>query len=314
MGNLLRRYWMPIAGVSEFETISIKPLRLFGEDLVLYKEYERHFGLVDRHCPHRRRSVVRLLSRTAASAATTTGGASTRRGAVSSSPMKTSRIPTRTSATKSVSRHIRSKQRADCCGPTWVRSRHRCCRIGSPFPGPTGSCKSRRRRFRATGCSVRKMRSIPCTSSGCTGTGPYGSTARTVRTGRSTSGLISKSSSSAIPITGWWKGCRRSRTLDGRADCALAELPWPQPAFRVARTDRRRQHALRHVALRARSERTRAVRANEHSVVEGPVTDPLTGRFITSHIANQDFVAWAGQGRTTDRTKNTSASATAASS
>jgi 5,5'-dehydrodivanillate O-demethylase oxygenase subunit len=36
---------------------------------------------------------------------------------------------------------------------------------------------------------------------------------------------------------------------------------------------------------------------------EGPVTDPLTGRFITSHIANQDFVAWAGQGRTTDRTK-----------
>ena len=31
--------------------------------------------------------------------------------------------------------------------------------------------------------------------------------------------------------------------------------------------------------------------------------DPQTGRFITSHIANQDFVAWAGQGRTTDRTK-----------
>jgi 5,5'-dehydrodivanillate O-demethylase len=36
---------------------------------------------------------------------------------------------------------------------------------------------------------------------------------------------------------------------------------------------------------------------------EGPVVDPVTGRFITSHIANQDFVAWAGQGRVADRTK-----------
>jgi 5,5'-dehydrodivanillate O-demethylase len=54
MGNLLRRYWMPIAGVSEFETVAIKPMRLFGEDLVLYKDMSGTFGLVDRHCPHRR--------------------------------------------------------------------------------------------------------------------------------------------------------------------------------------------------------------------------------------------------------------------
>jgi 5,5'-dehydrodivanillate O-demethylase len=36
---------------------------------------------------------------------------------------------------------------------------------------------------------------------------------------------------------------------------------------------------------------------------EGPVIDPQTGRFITSHIANQDFVAWVGQGVVADRTK-----------
>ena len=29
----------------------------------------------------------------------------------------------------------------------------------------------------------------------------------------------------------------------------------------------------------------------------------LTGRFITSHVINQDIVAWAGQGRIADRTK-----------
>ena len=37
MGELLRRYWMPIAGVSEFDTIESKPVRLLGEDLLLYR-------------------------------------------------------------------------------------------------------------------------------------------------------------------------------------------------------------------------------------------------------------------------------------
>ena len=33
------------------------------------------------------------------------------------------------------------------------------------------------------------------------------------------------------------------------------------------------------------------------------VVDPKTGRWITSHIMNQDFVAWVGQGKVADRTK-----------
>jgi 5,5'-dehydrodivanillate O-demethylase len=36
---------------------------------------------------------------------------------------------------------------------------------------------------------------------------------------------------------------------------------------------------------------------------EAPIVDPLTGRFISSHIVNQDAIAWAGQGRIADRTK-----------
>ena len=54
MGALLRRYWMPIAGVSEFEQRSTKPVRLLGEDLVLYKDLSGAYGLVDRRCAHRR--------------------------------------------------------------------------------------------------------------------------------------------------------------------------------------------------------------------------------------------------------------------
>jgi 5,5'-dehydrodivanillate O-demethylase oxygenase subunit len=54
MGDYLRRYWMPIGGASEFDSISVKAVRFFGEDLVLYKDRGGRFGLLDRHCPHRR--------------------------------------------------------------------------------------------------------------------------------------------------------------------------------------------------------------------------------------------------------------------
>ena len=54
MGDLLRRYWQPIAGESEFDDKPIRQIRLFGENLVLFKDLSGNFGLVDRHCPHRR--------------------------------------------------------------------------------------------------------------------------------------------------------------------------------------------------------------------------------------------------------------------
>ena len=54
MGKLMRRYWHPIAAASEFAEIDTKPVRLMGENLVLYKDRNGTYGLVDRHCPHRR--------------------------------------------------------------------------------------------------------------------------------------------------------------------------------------------------------------------------------------------------------------------
>jgi 5,5'-dehydrodivanillate O-demethylase len=54
MGDLLRRYWQPIGGASELDANPIKAIRLFGEDLVLYRDLSGRYGLIDRHCPHRR--------------------------------------------------------------------------------------------------------------------------------------------------------------------------------------------------------------------------------------------------------------------
>jgi 5,5'-dehydrodivanillate O-demethylase len=54
MGKLLRRYWHPIAAASEFDNKNTKPIRLLGENLVLYKDLSGKYGVLDRHCPHRR--------------------------------------------------------------------------------------------------------------------------------------------------------------------------------------------------------------------------------------------------------------------
>ena len=54
MGELLRRYWMPIAAVAELDETPTKQVRLMGEDLALYKDKSGNYGLMDLHCPHRR--------------------------------------------------------------------------------------------------------------------------------------------------------------------------------------------------------------------------------------------------------------------
>src|SRR5215469_15607373 len=53
-GDLLRRYWQPAALVDELSgNRPIKPVRLLGEDLVIFKDAQGRYGLVGRSCPHR---------------------------------------------------------------------------------------------------------------------------------------------------------------------------------------------------------------------------------------------------------------------
>lgn len=54
MGDLLRRYWQPIAATAELDEVPVKPVKLLGEELTLYKDLSGRYGLVDRYCMHRR--------------------------------------------------------------------------------------------------------------------------------------------------------------------------------------------------------------------------------------------------------------------
>src|SRR5258705_4495220 len=53
MGELLRRYWHPVAAASDLDASPIKPVRIMGEDLVVYRDLSGTLGLIGRHCKHR---------------------------------------------------------------------------------------------------------------------------------------------------------------------------------------------------------------------------------------------------------------------
>jgi phthalate 4,5-dioxygenase len=53
-GQLLRRYWQPAALLDELSgPRPIKPLKLLGEDLVVFRDEKGRYGLLGRACPHR---------------------------------------------------------------------------------------------------------------------------------------------------------------------------------------------------------------------------------------------------------------------
>ncbi len=53
-GAVLRRYWQPAALADELEgNRPVVPVRLLGEDLVLFRDEDGALGLIGRRCPHR---------------------------------------------------------------------------------------------------------------------------------------------------------------------------------------------------------------------------------------------------------------------
>jgi 5,5'-dehydrodivanillate O-demethylase len=58
MGELLRRYWYPVAFVKDLDEWPIKKVRLLGEDLALWKTPQGGYGIMQERCPHRHASMV----------------------------------------------------------------------------------------------------------------------------------------------------------------------------------------------------------------------------------------------------------------
>jgi 5,5'-dehydrodivanillate O-demethylase oxygenase subunit len=58
-GELLRRYWHPVAAAGELtEKEPIRAVKVLGEELVVYRDKKGRYGLVGEHCPHRLASLA----------------------------------------------------------------------------------------------------------------------------------------------------------------------------------------------------------------------------------------------------------------
>src|ERR1700751_193303 len=55
MGNLMRQYWIPVVPSAHLRDPGGPPLplRLLGEDLVLFRKTDGAVGLIGAYCPHR---------------------------------------------------------------------------------------------------------------------------------------------------------------------------------------------------------------------------------------------------------------------
>lgn len=52
-GELMRRYWHPVAATAQLDDDSVQEVRILGEDLVLFRDRSGTPGLIGQRCPHR---------------------------------------------------------------------------------------------------------------------------------------------------------------------------------------------------------------------------------------------------------------------
>src|SRR5262249_20795952 len=58
MGEVMRRYWFPIATVRDVDREPVLPVKILGEHLVLFRSEDGALGLVQERCPHRGASLA----------------------------------------------------------------------------------------------------------------------------------------------------------------------------------------------------------------------------------------------------------------
>jgi 5,5'-dehydrodivanillate O-demethylase oxygenase subunit len=58
VGELMRRYWHPIAAAAELTRHPTKFVKILGEELVLFKDGRGKLGLINAYCAHRRANLV----------------------------------------------------------------------------------------------------------------------------------------------------------------------------------------------------------------------------------------------------------------
>ena len=301
MGELLRRYWQPIAAVAQLADEPTKAVRLMGEDLVLYRDTGGTYGLLDRHCPHRRADLSYGVVEDRGLRCHYHGWLFDETGRCLQQPFEEIARPDAGFKDKI---RITAYPVEAKAGLLWAY-------LG-PAPAPLLPDWDL---FHEEGYKQIVFAEIPCN-------------------------WFQGQENSIDPIHFEWLHSNWSAALRGQdgpraprhLKIAFTELEWGF-AYRRVREDTTEEDELWTVGrfclwpnclytgkfewrVPIDDERTLHVAWFNDPVPgsapfeqeripcwHGPIADPETGRFITSHVMNQDFVAWIGQGAIADRTQ-----------
>jgi 5,5'-dehydrodivanillate O-demethylase len=304
MGELLRRYWWPIAGVSEFDETPTKPVRLMGEDLALYRDRSGNYGLLDRHCPHRRADLTYGLVEDCGLRCSYHGWHFDGHGRCLEQPYDDI-----ANAEANLKAQVRVKAYPveECGGLLWAY-------LG-PLPAP---CLPRwefffwKNGFRQIVLSELECNWLQCQENSIDPVhtewqhrnweirasgkgGPY--SARHIKVGFEefdygyTYKRVTEGGSEADPL---W-------TIGRVCLWPYALFTGTHVEFRVPVDD---TNTLSVGWFYARvPPANQPYEQNAIPTWHGPVKDSKTGRFLSSHIMNQDFIAWIGQGAIAERDK-----------
>ncbi len=304
MGEVLRRYWHPIAAVDQMERESICPVRLMGEDLVLYRDLSGKYGLVEKHCPHRRADLSYGFVEQCGIRCNYHGWQFDETGACVSQPYEDTANPGAKFREKVTITAYPVEARG---GLLWAY-------LG---PAPAPQCPDWDAFHWTNGFRQIVFSEVPCNwvqaqensidpvhfewmhsnwSMRLGGkTGPYAPTHLKVDFDEFEFGYVYKRVTEGQPensplwtvgrVCLWPNGFYLGDHFEWRVpidDHNMLSVVW----------------AFNHVPV----ERQPYVQASIPSWTS-PIKDEKTGRWISSHIINQDIIAWVGQGAIADRTK-----------
>ena len=304
MGELLRRYWWPIAGESELDEAPTRPVRLLGEYLVLYKDLSGNYGLLDRHCRHRRADLTYGYVEDCGLRCNYHGWLYDETGRCIEQPFEDTA-------------HPETRLREECSikaypvqalgGMLWAYM--------GPQPAPlvpNWEFFTWKNGFRQVVISE-----IPCNWFQCQENSidpvhfEWTHSNWSVRLKGKTGPYSPKHLKVDFTEFDYGFQYKRVRTDTNESDRLWTigrVCLWPNGLFtgnhvefRVPIDDENTLSVTWHFA-RVPKEREPYVQ-DKIPTWHGPIEDPKTGRWVTSHVMNQDFVTWVGQGRIADRSK-----------
>jgi 5,5'-dehydrodivanillate O-demethylase len=304
MGELLRRYWYPIGAVAELEDNPIKPVRLMGENLVLYRDLGGGYGLVERRCPHRGADLSYGYVEQCGLRCSYHGWLFDQKGRCVEQPFEETANPESRFKEKVRATAYPVEAKAGLLWaylgpepapllPTW-----------EPFTWPNGFVQI-------------VYATIPCNWLQCQENSidpvhfEWAHSNWRIRLSGKTGPYSPRHTRIEFDEFEFGFTYRRQRedTDDNNQLWTVGRVClWPNALFtgshfewRVPIDDENTLSVMWNFS-RVPKDREPYVQ-NRIPYWHGPIQDPKTGRWITSHIMNQDFVAWVGQGTVSDRTK-----------